>query len=330
LLIENLQNHKICSHDDGQNTMLVCDNYPPQYYETQLSEFLFFQPAHLLTQGENIRSFFLVRNASNKLIAEFHCSLSNPGCWESLRKAPFGGLCFDDSCSGKEMTCFLQWVKNYASDNMCKRLTIKSPPACYNPQKHEQAHRSYTNTGFSPVSTLINYYIPVNKTDFSSLIGKSEVRRLRKSERAGFQARLDVQTTPNSIYEFIHINRSKIGYPISISSAELQTLTQNFPENFLTFTATEQEKLIALIVAVRVTPHVLYVFLSCFDRDYSTFSPIVLVMKRLYEFCQQQGCTILDLGTSLDHHGQHKDSLVRFKQNLGAKECMKVLYQADF
>jgi hypothetical protein len=49
----------------------------------------------------------------------------------------------------------------------------------------------------------------------------------------------------------------------------------------------------------------------------------VLLTKGLYEFSQKEGITILDLGISVDATGLSKNSLARFKRNLGAQECEK-------
>ncbi|MCE7058802.1 GNAT family N-acetyltransferase [Dyadobacter sp. CY343] len=124
--------------------------------------------------------------------------------------------------------------------------------------------------------------------------------------------------------------RTTKGYYISISENELQVLLTQFPNDFLTFTATKNNEIIALVIVVRVNEKILYTFLSSYRPDFAAFSPIVFLTQKIYEYGQRNGFEILDLGTSLDHLGAHKESLSRFKRNLGAETCEKVTYHLAF
>ncbi|WP_169739228.1 GNAT family N-acetyltransferase [Dyadobacter crusticola] len=152
---------------------------------------------------------------------------------------------------------------------------------------------------------------------------------MRKSLNAGFEAALDRNAGFSEIYSFISKCRCQKGYPLPISKEALFKLIQSFPNHFLTFTAAHKHIIVATIIAVRVAPHILYVFLSDYDSAFAAYSPIVLLTQSLYEFCQQENCKILDLGTSLDHFGRYKESLSRFKRNLGARECVKITYRRE-
>ncbi|MCE6992723.1 GNAT family N-acetyltransferase [Dyadobacter sp. CY323] len=128
------------------------------------------------------------------------------------------------------------------------------------------------------------------------------------------------------IYLFLRNCLNQKGYSLSLSQAEFQVLKNRFPDDFPVFSAMDGDKVVALIATVRVARNILYVFISGYLPEYSSFSPIVLLTKEIYGFCQRNGIAILDLGTSLDHHGQQKPELLKFKKFLGGHVCTKVTY----
>ncbi len=308
---------------------MVFDEYPICSHETSVSDFLFFKGSHLQLANTPVQTFILARNYSHQIIAEFHCNVDVAGCWISLLKAPFGGLTFHENCTNSELIFMLHSIKDWLARSSCKALIIKTPPSCYDLEIHEKTHWNYVNTGFSPYRTLTNHYIPVTQTKFSTIISSTAARRLRKSLNAGIAATLNTNIPFDQIYSFIYKCHTQKGYPLPVLHEELAKLTQTFPNHFLIFTASHKSVIVAVIIAVRVAPHVLYLFLSDYDHAYATFSPIILLTQCLYEHCQLEGCKILDLGTSLDHLGNPKESLSRFKRNLGAEECVKVTYRCE-
>lgn len=308
---------------------MVFDEYPLCSHETSLSDFLFFKGSHLQLTNSPVQTFLMARNCSHQIIAEFHCNVDVAGCWVSLLKAPFGGLTFQENCTNSELIFMLHSIRDWLARSSCKTLIIKTPPSCYYLEIHEKTHWNYINTGFNPFRTLINQYILVTETQFTTVISSTAARRLRKTLNAGFKATLDMNTPSAQIYSFIYKCHTQKGYPLPVSQEELAKLTQTFPNHFLTFTASHKSVIVAVIIAVRVAPHVLYLFLSDYDNAYAAFSPIILLTQCLYEHCQQEDCQILDLGTSLDHLGNEKESLSRFKRNLGARECMKITYRCE-
>ncbi|KAA0989656.1 GNAT family N-acetyltransferase [Dyadobacter aurulentus] len=186
------------------------------------------------------------------------------------------------------------------------------------------------NTHFCEISTLPNHYIPISATDFYKQIHLSEKRRLRKSLNAGFQAGLEPKISSREAYHFLKECRVHNGYSMPVSEDELHMLMQKFPENFLIFTVTSGASVIAMIITVKVSKSILYNFLSSYLPDYGSFSPIVLLVQTIYEFAQQNGFKILDLGTSQNHLGAPKESLSRFKSNLGGLICPKITYHLTF
>ncbi|MCF2516642.1 GNAT family N-acetyltransferase [Dyadobacter sp. CY351] len=107
-------------------------------------------------------------------------------------------------------------------------------------------------------------------------------------------------------------------------------MRHKFPEAYQIFKVVDQEKIIALTMTVRVNDHILYNFLCGDLPEYRVYSPVVMLMDRVYQHCQRENIRILDLGISLDGNGVHKPSLSRFKKNIGGKECLKMTYEITF
>ena len=224
----------------------------------------------------------------------------------------------------------LECIKHWISLRKGKTLTVKTAPRCYNPYSHTTLHDCYLNTGFYPIRTLANHYIPVSHTAFQCIIKPSEKRRLRKSKTAGLSAVLNSTVSTAEAYSFLKQCRECNGYSLSISLFQLEILRLTFPDKFLIFTVFDETKIVALTVAVFAGDQILYLFLSAYLQAYSTYSPHVLLVEKIYEYCQQHDINILDLGISLDSQNAHKDSLSRFKENIGGKECEKVTYRLKF
>lgn len=132
------------------------------------------------------------------------------------------------------------------------------------------------------------------------------------------------------VYDFLQHCRAEMGYSLSITSLQLQELFVTFPEEIIVFTVKDREKIIALNVTVRVNQAILYHFLSSSLHSYAQYSPSVMLTEKIYIFCQNEEVAILDLGISLDHHGNEKSGLIRFKENIGGKKSYKSTYEKVF
>ncbi|CAG5069721.1 hypothetical protein DYBT9623_02458 [Dyadobacter sp. CECT 9623] len=313
--------------DDGRNTVLIFDKHFPEAANYQPGHYLYYTPEHLVTQtNQTIFSCFLLQCESSDVVAELHCTSADGVNWVCPPRSPFGGIQLGKRCANSDLFFFLNTIKMWIETQSGKKLTIKTAPTCYDPGIHTILHDVYNNTDNCELCTISNQHIPITPSNFLSGIHLSEKRRLKKCLNAGFEAGLTNQLTAKQCYDFLLKCRTTKGYQISVSNNELEVLLTQFPNDFLIFTATKNNEIIALVIVVRVNEKVLYTFLSSYLPDFATFSPIVFLTQKIYEYGQQNGFKILDLGTSLDHLGTHKESLSRFKRNLGAETSEKVTY----
>lgn len=303
------------------------DNYLPV---PDFPIFLYLTPGHLMTQTTDIvHAFHLIRRESLHAVALFQCVEKPGNIWESPANAPFGGIQCDVGCRESELVFFLGCIKDWINLRSGKRLLIKTAPSCYNPILNSLLHISYLNTGFVAIQASLNSFISVNSTGFYSRIRSAEKRRLKKAANAGFKAGLANELSSAVVFGFLEKCRTQRGYRMSLTWSQINILRQRFPENYQVFAVINKSKIIALTLTVRVNDGILYNFLCGGLQEYCAYSPVVMLMESVYQYCQQENIEILDLGISLDNDGNHKPSLSRFKRNIGGQDCIKLTYEID-
>ena len=230
-------------------------------------------------------------------------------------------------CTNGQLSFFLKCIQQFICSQGGIKLILKTAPSCYDPKEHMQLDHVYSLSGFYTSNRIQNQHIHVSTERFDNLITKAEKRRLKKSISGGISAGVQCAAAGKYVYEFLRSHYVARGYQIPVSWCEFEVLIQKFPFDFVLFTASLADETVAAVVMVHVNPSVLYLFLSAYSPEFQSHSPVVLLMKKVYEYCQDQQISILDLGTSLDSKGNIKPSLSRFKKNIGALDSQKLTYE---
>jgi len=311
----------------------------PSRYEIRLGKLLVERPLpnfdlylyntdrHLVTQrASQPFSIRLWDTATQRTVALFHADHDDAAA-VSLPNAPFGGLEFAEGVPGEWLGQLLAAAGEFCQDSGLIQLIIKLPPDCYDEKKSVFLKKVYENQGFTVVSSFLNHHIPVDKTSFLQKIHPSERKRLRKCQRAGFVAEIWESPDPERVFCFLAESRKRQGYALSLDRAQLQKLLTELPDEVKVFVVKYGPKIVSMTVAVQVSQRILYNFCPADNLDYRAFSPTVLLNCALYQYAQSAGVDLIDLGVSLDHRGNEKASLIRFKENLGGKPSVKVTYQ---
>lgn len=317
-----------CNNSDFYTT--ISESYDPEIL-SDFEVYLYLTPLHVQTQADQKSKFFFLYSQKEKgtPLALFQCS-NDEGSWFSPSQAPFGSIQFLPGCMPDEINFFLHCITRYICEQGGTRLTIRHYPNCYLKTTRDLVNDSYLFYGFTIAEKLINHYIPVSSKTFADVISKMEKRRLTKCINQNFSSGLDIETTAKKVYAFLSFCRSKKGYGMSLDEAQLTELMVTLPKEILIFSVKQNGLVIALSVTVRVNKRVLYNFLTDSLPEYNVFSPSVLLLQCIYNYCQKEKIEVLDLGTSLDHHGSEKVGLVRFKDNMGGIRSWKVTYSKDF
>ena len=290
--------------------------------------YLFLTSKHLLTQTTaEIFYFYLFRTNENAAAAVFQCILSFDQKWLSPARAPFGGIQCEDDCTVNEITFFIGCIDEWITSGEGNKIIIKLSPSCYNVNSDALISDSLIKKNYKKTKNYSNHFIHVTSCTYENLILASERRRLKKCIQTGFTSNIYKTPAIEIVYGFLQHCRSEKGYNLSVTAPQLQELFTVFPKEIVVFTVKDQEKIIALNVTVRINQSILYHFLSSHLSSYAQYSPAVMLTEEIYTFCQIEGISILDLGISLDHHGNEKPGLIRFKENIGGKRSYKSIYE---
>lgn len=295
----------------------------PAFYQPG---FFFNEPEHLRQQGDGVYSLLMAINQQTGQ-SEARCAFfSESNKAMSPAAAPFGSIEFIDILPDSVLDQLISLLVVEAKSTGASALQLVHYPSCYAPLQTNRLTRKLIEYGFQISRSDQSQYLPIMDEPFENYIAPSERRRLRKCREAGFQFSSRVSSQSDSLLAFIQNVHQQKGYCPTISYDYLRSLLRTFPDHFSIFTVRTGADIIALTITVRVRNDILYNFLPASDPDYNTFSPMVMLTDGLVTYCRQQGIRLLDLGVSLDNNRQSKPSLIRFKQNLGAQESVKLVF----
>jgi hypothetical protein len=153
-----------------------------------------------------------------------------------------------------------------------------------------------------------------------------ESRKLKKCNNEGFEFRVLTQNALHAVFQFVKAHRDEKGYDFSMDWESLKMANLALPNTYLPMALFDGPKMIAATIAIRAKDKVLYNFSPAHDWDYHQFSPVVMLTKGLYGFCQSNNISQLDLGTSyLDDVAN--EGLKLFKTRLGAETFISHSYR---
>lgn len=310
----------------------------PQAYEIRVNEigfseseldfepYLFQRPEHLATQRRKSPvSIGLWNTQNHRIAAVLHLDRTGAEA-VSPSLAPFGGIQAIPNLPAEVLKRLLEAADDWCRTHKAGRLIIRTSPEAYDESQSALLKSVYVRCGFLPVDAHVNHHIRVTPTSFGEKIHPSERRRLRKCLRAGFTAEIWQNPDPVQVYAFLAESRQRQGYPLSLDFDQLHLLLTYFSHQAQVFVVKAANEIISLTLGIRVNSKILYNFCPADNLDYRSFSPMVLLNSYLYEYAQSEGIELIDLGVSLDHLGNAKASLMRFKENLGAERSEKVTY----
>jgi hypothetical protein len=311
-------------------TALVFKNNPEALLRFRLrwAPWLFNTPQHVMHQGTSKVYTFVLTDALTQTEVQgfFHLfRQENQGI--SPCKASFGSFEVAEHVSHAEFSDWLISIEAFAKNEGITCLEIKHYPHCYNPARSTFIRRGLLRQGFEIAQTTESQFVEVENNDFEQHLHSSERRRLRKCIKAGFWFGEWKNPSADEVYAFIRHNREQLGYSLSFNAEQLKTWLKVFPESFRVFWVKEGENIASLALTVRVGQRVLYNFCPADNLSYRSYSPAVLLNKGLYEYAENEGVEILDLGVSVNSEGNIKPSLRRFKHNLGAKDSEKYVFR---
>ncbi|GGM78815.1 hypothetical protein GCM10010967_08180 [Dyadobacter beijingensis] len=149
-----------------------------------------------------------------------------------------------------------------------------------------------------------------------------------KGKKAGLEMSWKTGPIDETVVGFLRRCSAAHGYECAESLEKLANSTSLNPGNYVILTAVLHDKPVAAAVMVRVSDTILYHYTSGYLPEYRSLSPSLVLFEAAFAYARRENMALLDLGISLDHRGHGKPSLSRFKERIGGKECVKIVYRA--
>lgn len=258
-----------------------------------------------------------------RVCASVHFTPTGEGTWRSPARGTFAGFAFDTSLRYEDLFAFHDAVELALKAEGARQLEILPPPMAHDPAAFANQFYLLRSRGYEMTHCDLNQSLHVDSSSLSDRMSYGNQKRLRKCQREGLVAERLPLTALADVYDTLAANRARKGYAMSMTLAQLQTMADTFPDAVLLFGSRDGERLAASAVCLRLSPTVVYVY-SWGDRPgYDAYSPVVALAVAIYELCQTQKVTQLDVGAStLDRAPNF--GLIQFKRGLGFTESLKV------
>jgi hypothetical protein len=243
-------------------------------------------------------------------------------------RASFGGIEFSNKTNAKEVFEFTNEIIDKARSEGIEKITITSFPECYDINKADIVDEVLLKAGFQVTITELNYHLDMEMGDFETFIKHTKREKILRCGKAGFECLIETNSDYKQIHKLISDCRLRKGYPLSMNVEDFEKMFKNFPQQYLIFVVKDKALTIAVAIGVKVRSDILYIFLLADHEEYLDYSPAVLLHKRMYDYCCENGYKIFDLGIA-SYKGLENEGLVRFKRQIGGKFSHKYSYEIN-
>jgi hypothetical protein len=300
---------------------------PPQNFPCNFDGF-FFNENDFISQGPAEEKFTFICLSDDLLIkARFILFIRNSEGLSPWR-APFGSFELAEDFSDQELHDFIMFIDKFALEKKLTGIKINSWPDCYNPEKAIRLKKALLNNGFDVTIQDHNYHL-ITHSSFEDLIHVSEKGKLRKAAKAGFRFEIGNSNDIGKIHSLVSEARKLRGYPVTMNLEDYEEMFRRFPDRYILFTLYDNNKLIAVCTGVKINSKILYNFFGANDISYKSYSPMVMLLKEVYEYCVKNGYHIFDLGTA-SANGIVNPGVNQFKKYLGGELSYKYTFQKKY
>lgn len=314
-----IPNHRLYLH------MIRYATSQPAGYRNAFESYLYNGDSFLRLKRKERHTCYALHESTKTVVALIHFILEKEAASDqyvavSLPGSPFGSVEFSIELSKETLNDFLTFVKETCQSLGVAGIRIKNCIAAYRPDVAPRLAQALQEQQFVVEETLTNHHIPVDVLPFRRKIHRMEQKRLRKGKRYGFTT-LEVPLSEIGFYyRFLQQCRQEKGWHLSMSAHEVARSVQALPEAYRIFAVYDRDQCIAASLAVQVNAHILYDLYHDSLASYKPFSPVVLLLEHMYDYCAMHQIRLLDLGTS------PTGSLQQFKARVGGVPSEKITY----
>ena len=237
---------------------------------------------------------------SNRILARSCFYLSSATHYVSPLNSTFGGFDLAEDINSDHIKYFISSVLSHLNSFATSSISLRLAPSyLFSSSSYNHTLLTYSENGFSFAFPDISHHLPVTTMEFSSSLNRASRRALSKCNSKSYRfSRLNSEYIVE-LYSIISANRSSKGFSLSLPLDELSRQISVFGEHYLLFGVyNECNSLCASAVCVRTFSNVLYVLYWADLPSECSFSPIPFLANGLYEYCQNNGFRVLDVGRS--------------------------------
>ena len=296
-------------------------NPSPSILTTEEKLFFLSQEYSLFLESQTLKvdRFYLWDEKRKSVVASFYGSYRDQDKTYSSPaggRGSFGGFHFFEKCPIENKEAFVADVEEYIKNQGTLKLSFSLPPTSYDPSENAETINILLRRGYHIQACELNNVLSVREESFQSRLQLGNQQRLRKTRKQGFETRpLSFKDLPQ-IYQTICENRTRKGYPLTMTLEAIQKVTQAFPERYFCFGALRESSLAAAAICVQINSQILYVFYWGDKNNLDQYSLTVLLAEEIYKFAQNKNFHFIDFGVS-SVDGYPNIGLLKFKQNLG-------------
>jgi hypothetical protein len=323
--------HAFCLPQTGHSILsleayLFQEGVAPPHYHFDFEEALFNLHEHRMLQASaGWHSYYILDEKHKKVSGAIHFHVSD-GVARSPLRSPFGSAEFSESLPATVLFEFLKFFELKLKERGVSRIMIKNYPQAYAESQSVLLQVFLLNLNYSIVNAEAGSVIEVSTTGTGKIFHRSERRKLGKANEAGFTFKKLPNESLQDVYTFIHRCRNEKGYALSMPFSDLREAISRFPERYLLFGVFQHDQMAAASITIQVKTKVLYDFYHDHDAAFDHFSPVVLLVEGLYNFCCWNNIELIDVGTSAVE-GLPNFNLLHFKRFLGGKPTPKLTFE---
>ncbi len=297
---------------------------PSDKFSYGFERYLYNEKDFLQLHPNDPISFYIFHTKKKKVLGRCHFFVNN-AIATSPYKSPFGGIELDPLLSLDLIEAFIAYIETTIIARGAKSIKVTQFPFAYSPIAASKLANCYLRAGFQMTHPDPSHHITIGSASFEHKIHAMEGRKLKKAITQGLAFMEEPLDSLEEIYAFIQACRKEKHQNLNISLESLRNAVQNLPHHYKIFTVKAEQELIATSIIIVVNDKIAYNFLPASASAYNKWSPMVFLLKGLYEWCLERGIKILDLGiSSVDNTPQY--SLIAFKERIGGELGLKCTF----
>jgi hypothetical protein len=243
--------------------------------------------------------------------------------FSSPYRASFGGIRCGFECGYDKINRFIKDLEASLKKYLVSKIELVFEPQIYNGTRSSITTLALITNGFSVKKTELNQFFNLHSfnPDLSYLNEKDQ-----KNTHYSLKKNLSHEITQDSpkqklIYDLFAKSRAERKIPLKLSWEQLKHITAQIDADFWAV-YTPDETLCAGAVIYHLNSHIAQIIYWGFATELSEYDSMRYLSYQLFNYYQQKGKTILDIGISTEG-GIANEGLLAFKENIGCEACLK-------